>query len=410
MKTKVYKSLSVSERYSVDQINEQRTLRVMSALKEISELGDDVQKNHTPLEICEMILSKVDLNKAKSILVLYNIELIFALKKAKYEGKITFLTSSIKKVELVQKMNYNVKIEYIDKEENPLYHLEMNFPKNFDIVLSNPPYSDQLHLKFFVRCIEIAKDKVVFVHPSTPYIDQKGVTPIYTEIKDLIKNKIEYLSIFNGNPDFDIRLKYPCSIIVVDKNKNNPEFIFDDQLNYKKPIKIDKIENISIFGNDLRFFSFKHKILSKLGETGNLHNRSTLGDKTANGNYMVTYSPIAGSTEDKDKEKRFTKSNYFIIAGRPHLEVLSPEAERKGITWYFDTEEEAKNFIEYTKLDSVRACVAITKISANLHRGELRTVPYLNFKEKWTEDKFNSFFSISDEEKGFIKEIIEPFY
>jgi hypothetical protein len=292
--------------------------------------------------------------------------------------------------------------------------LKMDFPsswpKEFDVVLSNPPYSDQLHLKFFVRCIEIAKDKVVFVHPSTPYIDKKGVTPIYTEIKDLIKNKIEYLSIFNGNPDFGIRLKYPCSIIVVDKNKNNPEFIFDDQLNYKKPIKIDKIENISIFGNDLRFFSFKHKILSKIGETGNLHNRSTLGDKTANGNYMVTYSPIAGSTEDKDKEKRFTKSNYFIIAGRPHLEVLSPEAERRGITWYFDTEEEAKNFIEYTKLDPVRACVAITKISANLHRGELRTVPYLNFKEKWTEDKFNSFFSISDEEKGFIKEIIEPFY
>ena len=46
---------------------------VMKLLKEIAEAGDDVHGNHTPLEICDMMLDKVDLASAKSILVLYNI-------------------------------------------------------------------------------------------------------------------------------------------------------------------------------------------------------------------------------------------------------------------------------------------------------------------------------------------------
>ena len=40
---------------------------VMKLLKEVAESGEDVHENHTPLEICDMMLDKVDLVSAKSI-------------------------------------------------------------------------------------------------------------------------------------------------------------------------------------------------------------------------------------------------------------------------------------------------------------------------------------------------------
>ena len=222
MKTKISK-LPITEKYSIEKINEERSKRIMTALKEISELGDDNQENYTPLEICEMMLSKVDLPKVKSILVLYNIELVFALKKSRYEGKITFLTSSLKKVELVQKMNYNVEIEYINKDENPLYHLEMNFPEKFDIVLSNPPYSKYLHLKFLEKCIPLTKEKIIFVHPSNSFINTKGGNSTYVASNLFLEDNLESVTLFNGNKAFGIAIKTPCSITTVNPKGNNGE-------------------------------------------------------------------------------------------------------------------------------------------------------------------------------------------
>ena len=47
MKTKISK-LPITEKYSIEKINEERSKRIMTALKEISELGDDNQENYTP--------------------------------------------------------------------------------------------------------------------------------------------------------------------------------------------------------------------------------------------------------------------------------------------------------------------------------------------------------------------------
>ena len=108
---------------------------IQDYLKKVAESGSDVHENYTPAEICDMMLDKVDLTKAETVLVLYNIELLFALKKRKFSGHVTFFTQSREKAGLAPKIFSNLTVEYIDKEENPLYHMETKWPEKFDIVI-----------------------------------------------------------------------------------------------------------------------------------------------------------------------------------------------------------------------------------------------------------------------------------
>ena len=358
MKTKISKNLPISEKYSQERINQERALKVMSALKEVAKTGGDIQEYHTPLQICEMILSKVNLTKAESILVLYNTEIVFALKKAKYEGKITFLTSSIKKVELVQKMNYNVKIEFIDKDENPLYHLEMRFPEKFDIILSNPPYSKYLHLKFLEKCIPLANEKIVFVHPANSFINTKGGNSAYVNSNKLINDKLESVTLFNGNGIFDIGLYTPCSITTVNPNGNGGKVKVSNLMTGDE-YETDSISGITQFRNTDSLWSLKSKIDNYVKKNGSLDDR--LGSKME-GRFMVEFSRItAGNVRGplvQISDKIYNK-DFFIFISKYQLFVKENTLPKYDMWFRFETEEEGKNFLSYLKTDFARFSLAM---------------------------------------------------
>ena len=411
MKTKISKRFPISEKYSSDSINEVREKKIMSALRDVSVIGDDLQDKHTPLEVCEMMLSRLNLKEAKSILVLYNIELIFALKKYKYLGKITFFTSSLKKVELVQKMNYNVGIEYIQKDENPIYHLEMNFPDKFDIVLSNPPYSG-LDIKFMEKSLDLAKDHVVFVHPSTLYINKKD--EVIGNASDLIKSKIEskikYLSLFNGNRVFGIAAKYPISIVHLDMNKTGGDFIFDDKLK-KETYSISSLSEISVFGLDKDFNKFRSHISNILESGGNLNSISSLSRGVLReGDFFVETSVMAGHEIRKEDAKCFYKYDFFVLVNSPSMEVKTGFPKKGWIHWRFETNEQAENFLSYISSNFVRACLATVKFNQNLHRGELKSIPLVDFNQKWDDKKIYNHFKISKDMIDAIERNILPYY
>ena len=406
MKTKVSKSLPISEKYSQERINQERAIKVMSILKDVARTGGDIQEYHTPLQICEMMISKVDLAKSKSILVLYNIEIIFALKKSKYEGKITFLTSSLKKVELVQKMNYNVEIEYINKDENPLYHLEMNFPNKFDIILSNPPYSKYLHLKFMEKCIPLATEKIVFVHPSNSFINTKGGNSTYVASNLLLEDKIESVTLFNGNKAFGIAIKTPCSITTVNPNGNGGE-IKVNNLMTREEYTVNSISGITQFRNSNALWSIKSKIDSYVSLTGSIDD--ILGKKSA-GRYMVEFSRIRGHCDNEGGiDSLMPKDNFYTFLDKKAVVELK-ESPRYDLWFKFQTEEEGKNFISFLKTDFARFSLAMYKFAQSLNNGELRFVPRFDFTQEWTDEKLNRLFNITPEEQAYIKEIIPPYY
>jgi site-specific DNA-methyltransferase (adenine-specific) len=427
MKTKVSKSLPISEKYSLDQINEQRATKIMAALKEAAELGDDNQEKHTPLEVCDMILSKIDLALPKSILVLYNIELIFALRKAKYKGDITFLTSSLKKVELVQKINYNINIEYINKEENPLYHLEMKVPKKFDIILSNPPYGSgtkKLDIKFLDKCLDLANDQIVFVHPSSQYVDGKGLNSTYNSINSKILPHIYSIDFFNGNGIFDIGLYVPCCITNLKINNNLSKFYFSDKINNQK-IEIPKTEvyNLSIFGYRKELISLKDKIKkykdsgetikkisNVLGFSGDQSSKKILNNPLS---YYVEFTHItAGNIRGKKLtiSDKIHNKDFFIAISKYQLLVKRNNNPKFAIWFEFGTENEAENFISYLKSNFFRACLATVKTNQNLAKEEFNNIPLVDFTQKWDDEKLYAHFEITKKEQSFINEIILPYY
>lgn len=143
---------------------------------------DDNQNKHTPLPLCESMVSRINGDNKKSVLVFYNLELVISLVTSGWEGEITLFTASKNKVEAIKKLNkttgYNIKTEYIGGN-NPLFYLEMNLDSKFDIIIGNPPYQrdkgnnkianglGNLYLDFIKRSSSLLKEggELLFIGP-----------------------------------------------------------------------------------------------------------------------------------------------------------------------------------------------------------------------------------------------------
>jgi len=387
---------------------------VMKLLKEVAESGDDVHENHTPLEICDMMLDKVDLVSAKSILVLYNIELLFTLRKEKYKGQVTFFTQSTKKADLAPKIFDGVVVEYINKEDNPLYFMETKWPDKFDIVIANPPYSKKLDLKFLDRAFDIAKEEVVFVHPSSFIVDRKKVTKIYNKIRNKIKESLKSILLFNGNPEFGIELQLPCIITHIDKSHTG-EIDFENLIySQKKKIKRDQIEDISIFGFDERFTSIEKKVKNHINNFGSLQDITKFDEPTGK-RFYLNFSNFNGRAKKNSASRGdvLYKNDFFVMISKNQIDNVLEEGSgelRYKISIGFDTKPEMANFQKYVKTNFFRACLALSKTNQHLDTRELCSVPLLDFTQEWTDEKLYAHFSITEEEQSFIEEVIPPYY
>ena len=397
-------------------------------LKKVAESGSDVHENYTPAEICDMMLDKVDLTKAETVLVLYNIELLFALKKRKFSGHVTFFTQSEEKAGIAPKIFQNITVEYIDKEENPLYHMENKWPDKFDIVIANPPYGSgtkKLDIKFLDKALDLSKGEIVFVHPSSQYVDGKGQNKLYNQINEKIKDHLKGLDFFNGNGVFGISMAVPCVITHIDKKSKKDDIeLIQRIVSQKKRITKESIKDISIFGYREEYNSIKGKIESykKIGGL-TLKNISTVvgfsGDQSAKmvlknpENFFVQVSHIQGASntgENSTLSSSVVKENFFILLNEPALMVCSGRNPNYRIWFEFLTEKEAENFITFAKTDFARMCLSLVKTNKNIAQNELDFIPAMDFTQEWTDEKLYAHFNITEKEQAFIKEVIPPYY
>lgn len=397
---------------------------IQDYLKKVAESGSDVHENYTPADICDMMLDKVDLTKAETVLVLYNIELLFALKKRKFSGHVTFFTQSEEKAGIAPKIFSNLTVEYIDKEENPLYHMENKWPDKFDIVIANPPYSNKLDLKFLAKTFDIAKDEIVFVHPSSFLVDQKKSLEIYTKTLEKVGKYIKSIKLFNGNGIFDIGLYVPCSITHISKKEESNYFQFDYP-QYKQSFKLEnsKISEISVFGYSNHFSSIKNKIKAFLKNQGS-ENLETRGFVLGSGkedqrflrnqdSFFIEMSHITAGNNRGEHVKfddPIHKPDFFIAISK-YQTVVKRGIEPKYNIWFeFDSIIQATNFLNYLKTDFFRICLSLSKTNQHLARGEFRMIPWLDFTQDWTDEKLYAHFGINQEEQSFIKEVIPNWY
>lgn len=392
---------------------------IIEGLKELSEKSNDLQENYTPFEICEMMLDKIDLEKAKSILVLYNIELLFALRKRKYIGDVTFFTQSKIKAETAPEIFGGVTVEYIGIEEDPLYFMEAKWPNKFDVVIANPPYGSgtkKIDIKFLDKAVDICKGEIIFVHPSSQYIDTKGKNKEYSQINNKILPFAKQIDIFNGNGLFGIGLFIPCCITHLDKNKCDKKVCVNNLIENRKDV-VEDFSEITIWGRRKEFFTLKDKFYKIIEKNKSLHSEgNVLGTRDVpkiknSNNFFVEFSPIRTGVINNGKiDSKMMLPQFFTFS--PEINLVAKKGREPIFRIWFEFEDDIKanNFIKYLKTDFARMGLALSKMNPNLNNGELKSVPWMDFTQEWTDEVLYKHFNITEEEQCFIKEIILPYY
>ena len=267
------------------------------------------------------------------------------------------------------------------------------------------------------KAFDIAKEEVLFVHPSTSFVDAKGKNKIYQTLNSKIERYVDSITLFNGNGIFDIMLFVPCSITHIKKKIRKTSF----RVEYLSLGRIDfcnSFDEVSLFGSRKEFFSFANKT-NKQNHT--LHSSGTvLGSRQEHkrvlsncNNFFVEVSHIIGNINTGNvlrMDSSQHRNDFFVILNKPALLIKSNTNPKYNIFWEFKTAEEAENFISYCKTFFARACLAKTKINQNLYNGELKYIPWMDFTQEWTDERLYKHFNITEEEQAFIKEIIPPYY
>jgi len=270
--------------------------------------------------------------------------------------------------------------------------------ESFSYSVGNPPFNQMIDMKFVKLSYEIAHVTCI-VHPSTWLLDEKGKQKAFLDTKNLIKDHLESIELFNGNKIFGIALFVPCVIIYIDKNKKTKGIKCVDKINNIE-ITYDNIYQINKYSNINEYFSIKKKIKDKSS------NNLLLFKNKINGEFFINISQIRGNVNLKSNDNMVQDDFYTIVTKDTDISDIN----KKHIFYSFDNNLKAKNFLDYLKSDFSRFCLSIYKNNSQLDRGELEIIPWLDFTQEWTDEKLYKEFDLTDEEIKFINKHIPKYY
>lgn len=266
-----------------------------------------------------------------------------------------------------------------------------------DIVIGNPPYKRKLNLKFLNKSMEIA-DYSIFVHPSSWLIDEKNSNNDFRNTRELHRESLDRVILFNGNPIFSIGLYIPCAITLIDKNKKD-----------SKISVIDKINKISVIYNsidDINKYSNNNEYKTIIDKIKNSNKISTLYNKK-NGDFFVNMSRIRGHVFENGEATEMYKNDFYTTIVKDEKVENSPT---KSVFFSFLSETEANSFLKYLKTNFCRFCLSICKNSSDLNKIDFSMVPSLDFTQEWTDEKLYRYFNLTEDEIKFIEKNIPKYY
>ena len=372
------------------------------------------QKYTTPFQIVDQMIETTDITD-KKILVLFNLEFLERLihKYNVPEENIKFIADTTLEGYIAKNMYY-VKTKLCTKQDDwqkILIGRATSMSKHFDIVFSNPPYTQKIDLKIMHAVSDIA-DEMVVVHPSTWLIDLKGKSKLFNDTKDYFGKKIKSVTLFNGNPVFGIGLFVPCSITHIQRHKDEDKAI--DAEYFGRKFKVEDVNDITNFGPEwekiVKPFMVKMKqCVKKHGSVWD-HNIKELVE----GKHYCQLAAIRGNVNmaSNGDLMSITQDDFYTL-------VMKDSDRNKGLrkdisngmpTYDFDTDTERDNFISYCKTFFTRFCLSLLKNSQNCHRGELVLIPWLDFKEEWTDEKLFEHFNIDKKTQEYIMGFLPDYY
>lgn len=307
---------------------------------------------------------------------------------------------------------------YEDGVDNNVFFSLKTISKEFDYIVLNPPYDKHIEIfnNSFDNLLRPGKgNKIICLQPSTPFINRKptGDLPKIQRAKEIVSEYKTCLELVNGNEIFeDAGFFTPLSVTTVEKVKDKKIEVIYSHINPdNKEVKVyDKLDDIFIHGNDI-VLDIRDKIFSKM--------TTSIWDKVSrkgsiDNNYVKINTMCGNKPKDGKLNPDFFCPIYKADEYKKHLLVIPHKSlpldtgDKNYIS--VSTREEGNNCFDYLLTKFARFCLSLYKMNSQLSRGELLAVPYMDFTQKWDDEKLFNYFGFTQEEIDFINEYIQDWY
>ena len=284
--------------------------------------------------------------------------------------------------------------------------LAQDMTKEFDAVLTNPPYEGkkELHQQFFCFADSICKDggTVVFLQPSTPYLNNKDGKSHQKKMRQLVTENTTTVKLIPptvfGESFAQIGNTLAVTIMTKDGEGDG---------------RLSRIE----FENGVVYQDVELKHINRNGMTQKVY--TSLVDKL--GQYIEENGALADSIYRNDRGDtthiaRLPRGRghvgcadfYTFISDDPSTWTHSVK-ERASYGVKCATDEEIASCYSYLKTTVARACLSMEKNSIVLF-GSMKYVPLVPFDRTWDDESLCELFGISEEEYADMLRVIPEYH
>ena len=231
----------------------------------------------------------------------------------------------------------------------------------FDLIVMNPPYERGLHLKILLlaadkstHCVSIQPGNFVF---NVEYNDRLNICNNLLHVQNAKRiNKTDFINMFDNT------CQSSCGVILT-LNKNIDKTL----VQYKHEIN-----------------TVEKKLHNELKKYKTLNNFFTSAKK----DFYVPCPFIHGHQGGSDM--------YEVVSKK-----CSVNGDTSGYHVYFDTYNEAQNFLNVFKSDIYRFIVSLYKFAINVPYDKL---PWLNdYTQPWTDERLMKAFNLSQDDIEYIR-------
>ena len=201
--------------------------------------------------------------------------------------------------------------------------------------------------------------------------------------------------------EFDVFIRDNRAISIIHKFLENGDKKLSDNTFTRNPfgfVSKDRGEKEPIFGEE------SVKLISSGGE-GYVKRSSILKNRGEIDKYKVTIGKVVPSNGEVDTDP---KIGYKVTTSTRILYPNEIVTESYLMLHTFDTIEEAQSFAEYMALKFPRFMMKHTLSSMNISTQNFQFVPFLDYKQIWTDQMLYERYSLSEDEINYIEALIRP--
>lgn len=277
----------------------------------------------------------------------------------------------------------------------------------FNVIAANPPYKgvSALHQQFFNKALELLVDdgQMAFIQPASPYLNKKENKKVPdAKMLENVKEHTTHVKLMDGCkvfPEAEVGSNLAVTYLQKDySNSGKVEFLEYCDGTFYENIEIDGIVRTEM--EPTIFIKLKKRVSEYVSEHGSIQDvivdPSNVGDDKHKGTRFYIQG-IRGHVGSADFFTFCSKDSEFdrVESGR-------------GIP--VKNDKQLKNVRLYLQSKVARFCLSILKYNVQLSRGELTTVPLVNFNYKWDDESLCELMGITKKEYKEIVRVIPDYY